>query len=75
MRDCAVFYCKQDVNLLHKRFEWFRPSLLKEFILNVYDFVSKSSIVNRYMEMNCYWLNHNLYDPVNTPREFISIDV
>ena len=72
MRDYAVFYCNQDVNILYKGFEWFRSSMLKEFNLDVYDFVSISSIANRYMEVNCYWLNHNLYDLANTPREFIS---
>ena len=72
MRDYAVFYCKQDVNILYKGFEWFRQSLLKEFNLDVYEFISISSIANRYMEMNCYWLNNNLYDLANTPREFIS---
>ena len=72
MRDYAIFYCKQDVNILYKGFEWFRSSLLKEFNLDVYDFVSISSIANRYMEINCYWNNSNLYDLANTPREFIS---
>ena len=72
MRDYAVFYCKQDVNILYKGFEWFRSSLLAEFNLDVYNFVSISSIANRYMEMNCYWTNASLYDLANTPREFIS---
>ena len=72
MRDYCVFYCQQDVNILYKGFEWFRKSLLQEFNLDVYDFVSISSIANRYMEINCYWPNHNLYDLANTPREFIS---
>ena len=72
MRDYAVFYCKQDVNILREGFEWFRQSLLKEFNLDVYDFISISSLANRYMEINCYWPNHNLYDLANTPREFIS---
>ena len=72
MRDYCVFYCKQDVNILRKGFEWFRESVMKEFELDVYDFVSISSIANKVMEMRCYWLNGNLYDLANTPREFIS---
>ena len=72
MRDYAIFYCKQDVNILRKGFEWFRNSLIKEFNIDAYNFVSIPSIANRFMEMNCYWINRNLYDLANTPREFIS---
>ena len=72
MRVYSEFYCKQDVNILQKGFEYFRDSLLKEFNLDAYDFVSISSIANRYMEVNCYWPNGNLYDLSNKPRDFIS---
>ncbi len=72
MKKYCVFYCNQDVTILRKGFEWFRNALLNEFGLDVHNFVSISSIANRYMEMKCYWLNGNLYDLSNTPREFIS---
>ena len=72
MKEYAVFYCSQDVRILCEGFEWFRSALLKEFNLDVYSFVSISSVANRLMEERCYWLNGNLYDLANTPREFIS---
>ena len=72
MKAYAVFYCKQDVNILVQGFEYFRTSLINEFNLDAYDFVSISSIANKYMEINCYYPNGNLYDLSNTPREFIS---
>ena len=68
----CVFYCEQDVRILKQGFEKFRELLLKEFDLDAYSFVSISSIANRYMELNCYFKNGNLYDLANTPRDFIS---
>ena len=72
MKTYATFYCEQDVRILKQGFETFRDLLLKQFNLDAYNFVSISSIANRYMEQNCYWLNNNLYDLANTPRDFIS---
>ena len=72
MRAYCVFYCNQDVNILCQGFEWFRHALLDTLGLDAYEFVSISSIANRYMEVNCYWPNGKLYDLANTPREFIS---
>ena len=72
MRKYCEFYCAQDVRILKEGFEFFRASLLKEFELDAYDFVSISSIANRYMELNCYWPNGNLYDLSNKPRDFMS---
>ena len=72
MQKYCVMYCMQDVRILREGFMWFREALLKEFELDAYDFVSISSIANRYMEVNCYWPNGNLYDLSNVPREFIS---
>ena len=72
MRKYCEFYCSQDVNILMNGFEYFRESLLNEFSLDAYDFVSISSIANRYMEINCYWPNGNLYDLSNKPRDFMS---
>ena len=72
MQKYCVMYCMQDVRILREGFMWFREALLKEFALDAYDFVSISSIANRYMEVNCYWPNGNLYDLSNVPREFIS---
>jgi len=71
MKEYCVMYCMQDVRILREGFIWFRDSLVNEFGLDAYDFVSISSIANRYMELNCYWLNGNLYDLSNVPREFI----
>ena len=68
----AEFYCQQDVRILKEGFETFRTLLLNQFNLDTYNFVSISSIANRYMELNCYWKNGNLYDLANTPRDFIS---
>ena len=68
----ATFYCEQDVRILKQGFETFRKLLLQQFNLDAYNFVSISSIANRYMELNCYFKNGNLYDLANTPREFIS---
>ena len=72
MRQYCVMYCMQDVRILKEGFEWFRNSLLQTFELDAYDFVSISSIANKYMEHKCYWPNGNLYDLSNVPREFIS---
>jgi len=72
MMSYCVMYCMQDVRILKEGFEWFRGTLLKEFKMDANDFVSISSIANRYLEQNCYWLNGNLYDFSNAPREFIS---
>jgi hypothetical protein len=44
------FYCDQDVKILQLGFENFRASLLKEFELDVYDFISISSIANKFLE-------------------------
>ena len=68
----AKFYCEQDVRILKEGFEKFRTLLLQQFGLDAYNFVSISSIANRYMELNCYFKNGNLYDLANTPRDFIS---
>jgi len=72
MQKYCVMYCMQDVRILREGFIWFREALLNEFGLDAYDFVSISSIANRYLEKNCYWPNGNLYDLSNVPREFIS---
>ena len=72
MRKYCEFYCMQDIRILKKGFEYFRESLLKEFELDAYDFLSISSIANRYMELNCYFPNGNLYDLSNKPRDFMS---
>jgi len=72
MRDYCLMYCMQDVRILREGFTWFREALLNEFGLDAYDFVSISSIANRYLELNCYWKNGNLYDLSNITREFIS---
>ena len=66
------YYCSQDVRILREGFERFRSDLLNEFKLDAYDFVSISSIANKYMEMNVYYPNGNLYDLANKPRDFIS---
>ena len=68
----ATYYCNQDVRILKQGFETFRKLLLQQFNLDAYNFVSISSIANKYMELNCYFKNGNLYDLANTPREFIS---
>ena len=72
MRTYAEFYCEQDVLILKQGFMKFRKLLLDQFNLDAFNFVSISSIANRYMELNCYWKNNNLYDLANTPRDFIS---
>ena len=72
MKNYAVYYCNQDVNILKQGFEWFRNSLLSEFNLDAYYFVSISSIANKLMNERCYKPNGNLFDLANTPREFIS---
>lgn len=68
----ALFYCEQDVRILMLGFEQFRKDLRNVFDIEVYDFVSLSSIANRIMEKRVYWQNGNLYDLAGTPREFIS---
>ena len=68
----SSYYCKQDVRILQEGFERFRCDLLEAFNLDVYDYVSISSIANRYFEEKVYWINGNLYDLANKPREFIS---
>jgi len=65
-------YCMQDVRILCEGFIWFREALLNEFGLDANDFISISSLGNRYLELNCYWKNGNLYDLSNIPQEFIS---
>lgn len=72
MRKYCEFYCAQDVKILKEGFEYFRKALLEAFELDAYDYVSISSIANRYMEIHCYWPNGNLYDLSNKPRDFMS---
>jgi hypothetical protein len=66
------YYCDQDVNILPHGFEKFLSDLLKEFGLDVYNFISISSIVNRLLEREVYNKNGNVFEIANTPREFIS---
>ncbi|EAX83235.1 hypothetical protein TVAG_570730 [Trichomonas vaginalis G3] len=68
----SSFYCKQDVRILREGFVKFRNDILKEFDLNVYDYVSMCSIANKLFENRVYFPNGNLYDLSNKPREFIS---
>jgi hypothetical protein len=68
----ALYYCMRDVKILQEGFETFRRSLLDEFKLDVYNFVSISSIANRLLEQKVYYPNGHLYDLANKPREFIS---
>ncbi|KAI5512037.1 organellar and viral DNA polymerase type B, partial [Trichomonas vaginalis G3] len=68
----SSFYCKQDVRILREGFVKFRNDILKEFDLNVYDYVSICSIANKLFENRVYFPNGNLYDLSNKPREFIS---
>ena len=72
MRSYAVYYCNQDVKILHDGFEKFREDLLKEFDLDAYDFVSISSIANKLFEKEVYYPNKNLYDLSGKPREYCS---
>ena len=72
MRIYSNYYCQQDVRILREGFESFRNDLLKEFNLDVYEFVSICSIANRYFENEVYFKNKNLYNLAGTPREFIS---
>ena len=72
MKVYATFYNEQDVRILKQGFMKFRELLLNQFNLDAFNFISISSIANRYMELNCYWKNKNLYDLANTPRDFIS---
>jgi hypothetical protein len=66
------YYCDQDVNILRQGFEKFRNDLLKEFELDVYNFISISSIANKLLEREVYNQNGNIFELANTPREFIS---
>ena len=72
METYATFYCEQDVRILKQGFETFRKLLLEQFNLDAFNYVSISAIANKYMELNCYFKNGNLYDLANTPRDFIS---
>jgi hypothetical protein len=66
------FYCHQDVRILQLGFEKFREDLLREFGLDVYQFISISSIANKLLEREVYNKNCNVYELANAPREFIS---
>ncbi|KAI5484952.1 organellar and viral DNA polymerase type B, partial [Trichomonas vaginalis G3] len=68
----STFYCKQDVRILREGFVKFRNDILKEFDLNVYDYVSICSIANKLFENRVYFRMEILYDLSNKPREFIS---
>ena len=72
MRRYCEYYNERDVKILKDGFKTFQKLLLEQFNLDAYNFVSISSIANRYMELNCYFKNGNLYDLANTPRDFIS---
>ena len=54
IRTYATFYNEQDVLILKQGFNKFRELLLNQFNLDAFNFVSISSIANRYMELNCY---------------------
>ena len=72
MKRYCEYYNERDVLILKQGFMKFRELLLQQFDLDAFNFVSISSLANRYMEENCYWKNNNLYDLANTPRDFIS---
>ena len=73
MKTYAIFYCEQDVRILHQGFQTFRQLLLNEFNLDVYSFVSISSIANRYMEFNCYWKKSVIITVMISIRNYQSI--
>jgi hypothetical protein len=56
------YYCDQDGNILRLGFEKFRKDLLNEFALDVYNFISISSIANKLLEREVYEKNGNVFN-------------
>jgi hypothetical protein len=72
MQKYCVFYCERDVDLLQRGYMAFRDYILRQFHLDIINFVSISSVANEIMCIKCYFPNGNLYDLSGPPRSFIA---
>ena len=68
----AEFYCSQDVRILRDSFKIFRSGFKSDFNIDVFKFVSISSLANEVFRQNVYIPNHNLFKLGGHVRHFCS---
>ncbi|WP_300712471.1 DNA polymerase, partial [uncultured Brachyspira sp.] len=68
----AEFYCQQDVNILRIGFEKLREGFKENFNINLYKFISISSLANEVFNQKVYYPNGNLYKLGGHVRHFCS---
>ena len=68
----AEFYCNQDVRILRESFNIFRTGFKSDFNIDVFKFISISSLANEVFRQNVYIPNHNLYKLGGHVRHFCS---
>ena len=68
----AEFYCSQDVRILRESFNIFRAGFKSDFNIDVFNFVSISSLANEVFKQNVYIPNKNLYKLGGHVRHFCS---
>ena len=68
----AEFYCKQDVNILRLGFIKFREGFIKDFYIDVVDYITISSLANGIFSRDVYEPNGNLYKVGGHVRDFLS---
>ena len=66
----AEFYCMQDVEVLRKGFCCFRNGFLKEFGIDIFNYVTISSIADAVIKQNVFYKNGNLYELGGVVRKF-----
>lgn len=68
----AIFYCTQDVRILRESFNIFRAGFQTDFNIDVFKFISISSLANEVFRQNVYIPNHHLYKLGGHVRHFCS---
>ena len=68
----AIFYCEQDVRILRESYNVFRSGFKSDFNIDVFNFISISSLANEVFRQNVYIPNGNLYKLGGHLRHFCS---
>ena len=68
----AEFYCSQDVRILRESYNIFRAGFKTDFNIDVFKFISISSLANEVFKKNVYIPNNNLYKLGGHVRHFCS---
>ena len=68
----AEFYCMQDVRILRESFNIFRAGFKSDFNIDVFNFISISSLANEVFRQNVYIPNQKLYKLGGHVRHFCS---